>query len=169
VTIPYAVTLGGVTVGSAGVAAYAVYWWHREKHQGRALVPFVLAAAYGMLITLSGGGLLGWGARLTLWGSNAVGDKALKWGVGGTTMDVTRARQLVLDPGGHVVVVIVTVVLLALWKWAKKLRSWKLAVGLVCGICLALSGTVAGAAAVPLGSSVNAVGSVFTKAMVSHE
>lgn len=168
-TIPTAVTLGGVTVGSCILAAYAVYWWFREKHAGRALVPFVLAAAYGMLITLSGGGLLGWGARLALWGANGVGDKALSWGVGGTTMDVTRARELVLDPGGHVVVLIVTVVLLALWKWAKKLRSWKLAVGLLCGICLALSGTVAGAAAVPLGSSVNAMGVVFTKAMHTHE
>lgn len=164
-TIPHSVSLGGVTVGSAALAAYTVYWWYREKHQGRALLPFTLAAAYGMLLTLSGGGILGWAARTTLWGANTVGDKTLKYGVGGTTMDVTRARQLVLDPGGHVVVLLVTVVLLALWKWAKKLRSWKLAVGVLCGICLALSGTVAGAAAVPLGDGVNTLGAAFTKAM----
>ncbi|MFI0897081.1 hypothetical protein [Streptomyces sp. NPDC020983] len=164
-TIPHIVTLGGVTVGSSCVAAYTVYWWFRESHKGGALVPFILAAAYGMLLTLSGGGLLGWAARTTLWGANQVGDKTLKYGVGGTTMDVTRARALVLDPGGHVVVLLVTVVLICLWKWAKKLRSWKLAVGLVAGICLALSGTVAGAAAVPLGDGVNTLGAAFTKAM----
>lgn len=168
-TIPHTVTLGGVAVGSSVLAAYAVYWWYREKHQPGALVPYLLAAAYGMLLVLSGGGILGWAAACTLWGSNAVGDKALKWGVGGTTADVTRARELVLDPGGHVVVLVLTVVLVALAVWAKKLRSWKLVAGLVCGICLALSGTVAGAAAMPLGSSVNAMGVVFTKAMHTHE
>ena len=166
-TIPHTVTLGGVAVGSGCLVAYGIYWWFREKHQPGALVPYVLATAYGMLITLSGGGVLGWGSRLTLWSANQVGDKSLKYGVGGTTMDVTRARQLVLDPGGHVVVLLITIALLALWKWAKKLRSWKLVVGLICGICLALSGTVAGAAAVPLGSGVDALGVAFTKAMAS--
>lgn len=165
--INHTVTLGGVTVGSACVVAYGIYWWFRESHKAGALVPFTLSTAYGMLLTLSGGGLLGWSARSTLWGANQVGDKSLRWGVGGTTMDVTRARQLVLDPGGHVVVLLITVALVCLWKWAKKLRSWKLAVGLVAGVCLALSGTVAGAAAVPLGDGVNALGSAFTKAMAS--
>lgn len=159
------VTLGGVTVGSAILISYGIYWWFREKHQAAAVVPFVLAAAYGMLLILSGGGLLGRAAGITLWGANGIGDHALRWGVGGTTMDVTRARQLVLDPGGHVVVLLLTVTMICLWKFARKLRSWKLAVGIVCGICLALSGTLAGAAALPLGSSVNALGVVFTKAM----
>lgn len=163
--INHTVTLGGVTVGSAILIAYAIYWWFREKHQPGALVPFILSWAYGMLLVLSGGGLLGWGSRTVLWGANGIGDKSLIWGVGGTTMDVTRARQLVLDPGGHVVVLLLTVVLVCLWIFAKKMRSWKLAFGLLCGICLALSGTLAGAAAVPLGSGVNALGVVFTKAM----
>ncbi|WP_435173271.1 hypothetical protein [Actinacidiphila sp. bgisy145] len=163
--INHTVTLGGVAVGSACVVAQAIYWWFREHHKAAALMPFILSAAYGMLITLSGGGILGWAAGTTLWSANLVGDHSLRWGVGGTTMDVTRARELVLDPGGHVVVLLITVVLVCLWKFAKKLRSWKLAVGLVAGICLALSGTVAGAAAVPLGSSVNSLGSVFTVAM----
>jgi len=164
-TIPHSVTLGGVTVGSACLVAYGIYWWFREKHQLGALVPYVLSTAYGMLITLSGGGLLGWGALATLWSANQVGDRALRWGVGGTTADVTRARQLVLDPGGHIVVALLTVALVCLFVWARKLRSWKLVVGLVCGICLALSGTVAGAAAVPLGSGVDTLGLLFTRAM----
>lgn len=163
--LPHTVTLGGVTVGTATLITYGIYWWFREQHRLGSTVPFLLASAYGMLLVLSGGGVLGWAARITLWGANGVGDQSLIWGVGGTTMDVTRARQLVLDPGGHVIVLLVTVALLALWKFAKKLRSWKLVVGLVCGICLALSGTVAGAAAVPLGSGVNALGVAFTEAM----
>lgn len=159
------VSLGGVTVGAAILIAYGIYWWHREKRKAAALVPFLLATAYGMLLVLSGGGLLGWGAHVALWGANGVGDKSLIWGVGGATMDVTRARQLVLDPGGHVVVVLLTVTLVSLLAFAKKLRSWKIGVGILCGICLALSGTLAGAAAVPLGSGVNAAGAAFTKAM----
>lgn len=161
----HTVTLGGVTTGAALLIIYATYWWFREKHRPRALIPFILSAAYGMLLALSGGGLLGWGARSVLWGSNQVGDKSLRWGVGGTTMDVTRARQLVLDPGGHVIVLLLTVTLICLCVFAKKLRSWKLVIGIVCGICLALSGTLAGAAAVPLGSGVDTLGVVFTKAM----
>lgn len=159
------VSLGGVTVGAAILITYGIYWWHQEKRKPGRAGAFLLATAYGMLLILSGGGLLGWGAGLTLWGANGVGDHSLVWGVGGTTMDVTRARQLVLQPGGHVIVLLLTVALIALWKWAHKIRSWKLAAGIICGICLAMSGTVAGAAAVPLGSSVNAVGAVFTKAM----
>lgn len=164
-TIPHIVTLGGAAVGSGILVAYAVFWWFRERHAPGALVPYLLSMAYGMLITLSGGGLLGSAALVTLWSANQVGDRALRYGVGGTTADVTRARQLVLDPGGHVVVLLLTVVIVCLWVWAKKLRSWKLAGGLVCGICLALSGTIAGAAAVPLGSGVDALGIVFTKAV----
>lgn len=165
--INHTVTLGGVAVGSACLVVYTIYWWFQEHHKAGRAVPFVLAGIYGILLTLSGGGILGWLARSALWGSNLVGDNALRYGVGGTTMDVTRARELVLDPGGHVVVLLVTVALVALWKWAKKLRSWKLAFGLLCGICLALSGTIAGAAATPLGSGVNTLGIVFTKALAS--
>jgi hypothetical protein len=159
------VSLGGVTVGAAILVVYVIYWWHQEKRKPGRAVPFLLATAYGMLLILCAGGLLGVSAGLALWGANGLGDRSLIWGVGGTTMDVTRARQLVLQPGGHVVVLLLTVALLALWKWAHKIRSWKLAAGILCGICLALSGTVAGAAAVPLGSSVNALGFLFTKGM----
>lgn len=159
------VTLGGVTTGSAILLTYVIYWWFREKHHPRALAPFLLALAYGMLVILSGGGILGWIAGRTLWGANGIGDHSLIWGVGGTSMNVTRARQIVLQPGGHVVVLLLTVVIISLWVFAKRLRSWKLAAGTIAGICLALSGTLAGAAAVPLGSSVNALGAIFTQGM----
>jgi hypothetical protein len=159
------VTLGGVAVGTALLIGTLIRWWFKEKHRPSDLVPFVLSIAYGMLLILSGGGLLGGGAGVALWGANGIGDGVLHYGVGGTTMDVTRARQLVLDSGGHVVVALLTVVLVSLWLWAPKVRNWKIALGALAGICLALSGTMAGAAAVPLGSGVDALGLVFTKAM----
>lgn len=159
------VSLGGVTVGSAILVGVLIRWYFQEKHKAAHLVPFTLSIAYGMLLILSGGGLLGGSAGIALWGANGLGDGALHYGVGGTTMDVTRVRQFVLDPGGHVVVLLITVALIALWKWAPKVRNWKIALGILCGICLALSGTMAGAAAVPLGSGVDALGVVFTKAM----
>jgi hypothetical protein len=159
------VTLGGVAVGSAILVGTLIRWWFKEKHHPSDLVPFVLSIAYGMLLILSGGGLLGRSAGVALWGANGLGDGALHYGVGGTTMDVTRARQLVLDSGGHVVVGLITVALVSLWLWAPKIRNWKIALGVLAGICLALSGTMAGAAAVPLGSGVDALGLVFTKAM----
>jgi hypothetical protein len=158
----HVVTLGGVAVGAALLLAFLIRWWFEEKHKLSRLVPFALSLAYGMLLILSGGGLLGGLAGLALWGSSGVGDLALVWGVGGTTMDVTRARQLVLDPGGHVVVLLVTVVLVCLWQWARKVPNWKIAAGILCGICLALSGTLAGYAAVPLASGVNLLGLPFT-------
>lgn len=159
----HTVTLGGTAVGTALLLGYLVRWWFQEKHRPSALMPYVLSMGYGMLLILSGGGLLGGAAGVALWGSNAVGDGALRYGVGGTTENVTRERQFVLDEGGHVVVLLLTVVLIALWLWAPKVRNWKLAVGVLCGICLALSGTLAGAAAVPLGSGVDLAGLAFTE------
>lgn len=159
------VTLGGTAVGAAILIGYLIRWWFQEKHQLARLIPFFLSIAYGMLLILSGGGLLGGGAGVALWGSNGLGDGALRYGVGGGSHDVTRARQFVLDDGGHVVVLLLTVALVALWVWAPQIRNWKIAAGVLCGICLALSGTLAGAAAVPLGSGVDLAGLAFTEVM----
>lgn len=157
------VSLGGVTVGAALLISFGLRWWFQEKHKPVKAVPYLLAVAYGMLLILSGGGILGGLAGFALWGTNGIGDLGLVYGVGGTTMDVTRARQLVLTPGGHVVVILTTVVLIGLWKWAKgKIPHYKIAWGSLTGISLGLSGSLAGAAAIPLGSVVNLLGSGFT-------
>lgn len=159
------VSLGGIAVGAALLLAYGIRWWFTEKRKPVRLAPFLLSTAYGMTLILSGGGIIGSLAGVTLWGSNGLGDLALVYGVGGTTMDVTRARQLVLTPGGHVVVILITVVLVCLMKWASgKIPTYKLVWGSLTGISLGLSGTLAGAAAVPLGSLVNFLGSAFTGA-----
>lgn len=157
------VSLGGVAIGAALLIAFGIRWFFQEKHRPVALVPYLLSLAYGMLLVLSGGGILGWLAGVALWGSNGLGDLALVWGVGGSTHDVTRSHRLVLDPGGHVVVLLVTVVLVCFWKWAKgKIPHYKIAWGSLTGISLGLSGTLAGAAAIPLGSLVNFLGTAFT-------
>lgn len=166
--MPYmAVNLGGVALGVATVLVYLMRWWLKEKRQPAALVPFVLSHLYGMLAALAALGsisALGAATWISLWASNVAGYAALVWGVGGTDQDVTRAQQLPLTAGGYVIVLLLTAVLLALWKWAPRVSNGKLAAGAFSGVAMALSGNVAGAAAVPLGSSVNALGALFTQA-----
>ncbi|MET9617539.1 hypothetical protein [Kitasatospora indigofera] len=159
------VTLGGLTVGTALLILSAIRWWFRDGHQPAAAVPYLLATAYGMLAILTTGGILGGTAGVALWGANGLGDLSLVYGVGGNTGDVTRARQIALSDGGYVMVLLLTVILFGLWKWATKVPNGKLAAGIGTGVCLGLSGTVAGAAAVPLASAVNAAGILFTQAM----
>ncbi|MEU0370624.1 hypothetical protein ABZ070_10225 [Streptomyces sp. NPDC006283] len=152
------VTLGGVVVGLAILTTTLIRWVFQEKKRPAALAPFLLALAYGMLLILSAGGILGAAADIALWGANGLGDLTLVWGVGGGTQNVTRAAQMALTNGGHAVVILLTVALLALWKFAGKVPNGKLAAGILCGICLGLSGAVAGAAAVPLASGANLLG-----------
>jgi hypothetical protein len=166
--MPYmAINLGGVTLGVAVVLVVILRWVLREGHRPAALVPFVLSHIYGMLEALAALGswsALGAGTWATLWAANVAGYAGLVWGVGGTAPDVTRANQLVLTPGGYAIVFLFTAVLIALWKWAPKVPNWKIAVGAFSGVAVALSGNVAGVAAVPLGSSANLLGSWYTAA-----
>lgn len=157
------VSLGGTVVGLAIVILVGMRWWFRQKHRPAALVPFLLTYVYGTLAILSAGGLLGALAGVTLWGSNGLGDLALVYGVGGGTPNVTRGPgQTALTDGGHGVVLLLTVVLFGLWKWAGKVSTSTLAFGAVSGICLGLNGAVAGVLAVPLASAVNLLGLSLT-------
>lgn len=166
--MPYmAINLGGVALGVGVVLVYLLRWWFKEKRQWAALVPFVLAHLYGMLAALATVGawsVLGVATWATLWAANVAGYTGLVWGVGGTAPNVTRAHQLALTPGGYVIVFLLTAVLFALWKWAPRVPNGKLAAGAFSGVAVALSGSVAGVAAVPLGSSVNLLGAWFTQA-----
>lgn len=158
----HTVTLGGLTVGMSILLILGIRWWTREAHKPAALVPVLLAVAYGILAILAGGGALGGAAVGALWGSNGIGDISLIYGVGGTTTDITRMNVHVLTPGGYAVVVLMTVVLVCLCIWAKKVPVWKVLFGVLAGISLGLVGTIAGTAAVPLASGVNLLGAVFT-------
>lgn len=155
------VTLGGVAVGLSGLTGTAFYWWHREGHKAAALVPYLVSMAYGMLAIITGAGALFLIAGVALWGANGLGDVSLVYGVGGTTGPAGTVHQMVINPGGRVVVIVLTVVIVCLAKWSRSLSWIKFAVGAVTGISLGMSAAVAGAAAVPLVSAVNAVGSLI--------
>lgn len=163
--------MGYTTVSLAGIAAatgiiiyFGIAWWIKEGHKPKKIVSFLLAIAYGILAILgtagawSGLGTVAWGA---LWLNNLAGYAGLVWGVGGTDQDVTRAAQVTLTPGGYVILFLATVVLFALIKFSKVAKQ-KVIFGFIAGCGLGLSGSIAGAAAVPLASGANALGVVFT-------
>ncbi|MFE0376245.1 hypothetical protein ACFW1M_11780 [Streptomyces inhibens] len=166
--MPYmAINLGGVALGVGLVLAFLIRWFLKEKRRWGALVPFVLSLLYGMLAALAALGawsLLGVTTWVALWAGNLAGYVGLVWGVGGTAPDVTRAHPIALTPGGYVIVFLLTITLVALLKWGPKQSKTKLLWGALAGILMALSGNVAGVAAIPLGSGVNLAGSVFTGA-----
>jgi hypothetical protein len=159
--MPYTViSLGGIAFGFAIIAGFATRWWFKEGHKLAALLPFVFALLYGMIAALSAYnsisalGAITW---LAIWAGNLAGHASLVWGVGGTDRNITRAVPIVLESGGYVILLLLTVVFVGLLLWAKKIPRGKLT-----GALLALSGTIAGIAAIPLGSAVNAAGSFFT-------
>lgn len=163
--------MSGSTVSLAGIAAatgviiwFLIHWWVREGHKPKKLVSFLLALAYGMLAVIGTAGaasLLGGVAWLALWANNLAGYAGLVWGVGGTDQNVTRAQQIVLTPGGYVILFLGTVVLAALITFSKVAKA-KVIFGFLAGCGLGLSGTIAGAAAVPLASGANMLGIAFT-------
>ncbi|MGW2210132.1 hypothetical protein [Streptomyces sp. NPDC001781] len=158
------VTYGGVTVGICLLLHQLVTWWPGTKalrkdpvRHAASLAPFLLAWAYGVLAILTVGGLVGWGARTTLWISNWLGDVSLVWGVGGDTgHKASASHYLPLTQAGGALVLILTVVLIAM---AKKSRYGdEIKRGAWCGVCLGTSAGVAGFAAVPLAMAANAIG-----------
>lgn len=158
------VSLAGIAAATGIVIWFAMHWWIKEKRQPKKLISFLLSLAYGILAVLgtagaiSGLGAVAWGA---LWLNNLAGYVGLVWGVGGSSRDVTRAHQIVLTPGGYVILFLCTIVLAALIKFSKVAKA-KVIGGFVAGCGLGLSGSIAGAAAVPLASGANMLGVVFT-------
>lgn len=155
------VSLGGVTVGLSILGWVLTQWWgsHKKKNLKAflQLTPFLLCSSYGMLLVLSAGGLLGAGADWTMWGTSEIGDAALKYGLGSSTPAVTRGSNLVLSEGGHAVVIVSTVCLIAAWVRRRGFR-WDLACAVVCGISLGLSSGIAGLAGWVLSPVVSAAG-----------
>lgn len=161
------VTLGGAGIGLAILLHRGVLWWPGLKaltaHHVRTLsplLPFVFSWCVGALLVMSAGGLFGYAADWTLWGSNWLGDGALVYGIGGRAGDdvTRRGPQQALTNGGHLMVLLMVVG----WAAARtRPRVVGMLPGLLSGVLLGLSGGVLGKAAVPLASGVNWIGSVF--------
>lgn len=149
------VSLGGVTVGLSILAWIGVRWWNRHRPKWTVLIPFIASSLYGMLLILSAGGILGGLAGVALWSQNLAGDAALEYGVGGNSPNVTRSFNLALSDGGHAMVLILTVLVVAVWKFSKKLPRLDVGLGILAGIALGLSSGVAGWAAQVLAPVVN--------------
>ncbi len=162
------VTLAGIAAATGIIIWFGMHWWLKEGHKPKKLISFLLAMAYGILAILgtagawSALGAISWGA---LWLNNLAGYAGLVWGVGGSDQNVTRPQQVVLTPGGYVILFLCTIVLLALVKFSKVSKG-KVIGGFVAGCGLGLSGSIAGAAAVPLASAVNMLGVGFTGVFV---
>lgn len=161
-TAPTVVTLGGVTAGLCILVFVGIRWWLRQRPKWAALLPYLFAALYGMLLILAAGGLLGSAADWALWGTSTAGDAALEYGVGGGTPEVAADYGDALSDGGHAVVLISTVAVAAVWRFSKKLPRQDIKLGVLTGICLGLADGVAGWAAAGLAPAANAVGAAVT-------
>lgn len=165
-----AVSLGGITLGTI-IVVLVLLRWHKKGGGGKKgddgggrdwkqLIPFFVALAFGILAVLAAGptSALGLITRAGLWGGDNLGYAYLVWGIGGNSPDVTRATAIILTPGGYAMFAIWTAVMIALFLWSKKLPKRQTALGILAGILLGLSQGIAGLAAVPLASAVNAAG-----------
>jgi hypothetical protein len=158
------VTIGGVTIGICILVSTLVRWWPGAKtlrndplRNAGQLLPFLLACAYGMLIILGVGGLIGWAADTALWITNWLGDVALVWGVGGQVgQHATGHAYIPLSQTGGGIVLISSAGMVAAVKKSRHGRDLKW--GTWCGITLGTSAGVAGAAAVPLAQAANWLG-----------
>lgn len=141
------VSLGGVTVGLSLFAWDFSRWFASHKKRLalkaiRQLLPQLLCMAYGALLILSAGGLIGAAADWSLWGTNMAGDVVLVYGLGAPTPNVTRTTQLALTPGGHAAIIIVTVVVVAVAS--RRGFRWDYVRHILSGISLGLASSVAG-------------------------
>ncbi|RMB85611.1 hypothetical protein [Streptomyces shenzhenensis] len=159
------VTLGGVVVGLGLFLWDASRWWadHPKKRFHlkalKKLAPILACDAYGALLILCAGGIIGAAADWSLWGSNTVGEVVLVYGVGGTSPDVTRASQLALTPGGHAVVILATIVLIAVAS--RRGFRWDFVRQTLAGISLGLAKSVAGLVGLVVAPTVSMAGDWF--------
>ncbi|MFD9764735.1 hypothetical protein ACFWZK_28970 [[Kitasatospora] papulosa] len=158
-----AVTLGGITLGTIIVVLVVLRWFKKGGRDWKQLVPFFVALCFGILAVLAAGPIsaLGLITRLSLWGGDGIGYAYLVWGIGGNSPNVTRATSVVLTDGGYAMFAIWTAVMIGLFLWSKKLPKLLTIAGIFAGILLGLSQGIAGMAAVPLASAVNAGGSWY--------
>ena len=159
------VSLGGVTVGLSLVAWDFTRWWtsHKKKLALRALrelAPQILCLAYGALLILSAGGIIGATADWSLWGTNQAGDVLLVYGLGGSTPNDTRASHIALTPGGHAAVIVITVVIVAVCS--RRGFRWDFVRQILAGISLGLASSIAGVVGLVVAPTVSWAGDYVT-------
>ena len=159
-------TLGAVLIGLILLAWEIAKWYPGIKalradavgHLGN-LLPFLLCWAIGALTVMVVGGLIGWAGDFALWGLGAFGDGLLVFGVGAKTGTAPGSTSAPLTEGGLFITVIVIAVFLARRGKGATASKWR---GWFSGIGLALTGSIARYAAVPLASVANLAGAWLT-------
>ena len=162
-------TLGAVLIGLALLAWELADWFPGIKplqtdlvRQLGRLLPFLLSWCVGALTVMVVGGLVGWAGDFALWGLNVFGDGALIFGVGAKTGTAPGSTSAPLTEGGLFITVIVIAVFLARRGKGATASKWR---GWLSGIGLALTGSIARYAAVPLASAANLAGAWLTGMM----
>lgn len=159
-------TMGSFTIGLGVVVHHFVSWWPGRKRLQKdpmgaftSFLPFAFGFAYGMLIILGVGGLVGWLADAVVWGVGWVGDGALVWGVGGQRESLSvGGKTLALTNGGLMIVLLLMFLAVALRKKAAALKQ-DIGRGTLGGVLTGTVPSVSAAFAIPLASFVNAAGS----------
>jgi hypothetical protein len=159
-------TLGAVLIGLVLLAWEIAKWYPGIKAlqadpRGAVggLLPFLLCWGVGALTVMVVGGLVGWAGDFALWGLNVFGDGALIFGVGAKTGTAPGSTSAPLTEGGLFITVIVIAVFLARRGKGATASKWR---GWFSGIGLALTGSIARYAAVPLASVANLAGAWLT-------
>jgi len=160
-------TWGSFAGGVYFIVRAVIDWWPPMGKKGidvwpavRSALPFLLSYAYGMLVILGAGGILGLIANAVVWGVGWVGDGAFVYGVGGSRegVGVVGGQRMALTNAGLLAVLIFTGVFVGVRAKMGKGHQISTAMGrgALAGV---LTGTVAGfssALAVPLASAANA-------------
>lgn len=164
-------TLGAVLIGFAFLVWELSVWYPGLKTlKSNALgtlgdlLPFVLCWCVGALTAMVVGGLVGWLGDTALWGLNVFGDGLLVFGVGAKTGTAPGSTSAPLTEGGLFMTAIVLAVFIARRKKGARGSKWR---GWGSGIGLALTGSIARYAAVPLASAANASG-IWLTGMVAR-
>ena len=164
-------TVGSFFGGLAFAAWSLILWFPGIKALGkdpfgfaRELVPFLFAYAYGMLVILGVGGVVGWIADGIVWSVGWVGDTAFVYGVGGTRQSLAdQGKVIALTNGGLLVVMLMTVIVFAILKRSGTRPSTRTDIrnGALAGILTGTVASVSAAFAVPLATGANWAGSLM--------
>jgi hypothetical protein len=156
------VTVGGLTVALAIVVWRAVRWWRHDAKNWRALLPFLLGQALGMLSVLCTGGALGYFFGFVAHLMNMGGDKVLTGATGSRSSIIHGgAHPGVITEYGAMILVLLCVGLAAAWKSITKKTSLDFILGAISGSGLGLSAGGAGLAADTLVPFVNWLGALI--------